>query len=77
MLVLETELMLSAVTGKLHGWKTLLNNTAALGVPASVFEQLIEDTERQYEKLQKAHQYVRARAFKKCYESQDHPLDRG
>lgn len=77
-LVLETELMLSAVTGKLHGWKTLLNNADALGVPTSVFEQLIEDTERQYERLQKAHKYARQRAFKKSYETGgDHPLDRG
>ena len=76
-LVLETELMLSAVTSKLHGWKTLLNNTAALGVPASVLNSLSRITERQYEKLQKAHQYARVRAFKKSYESQDHPLDKG
>lgn len=68
-LVLETELMLSAVTGKMHGWKTLLNNADALGVPASVFEQLIEDTERQYERLQKAHEYARERAFKKSHET--------
>lgn len=67
-LVLETELMLSAVTGKLHGWKTLMNNADALGVPASVFEQLIDDTQRQYERLQKAHEYARERAFKKAFE---------
>ena len=67
-LVLETELMLSAVTGKMHGWKALLQNAEALGVPPSVFEQLIEDTQSQYERLQKAHEYARERAFKKAFE---------
>lgn len=76
-LVLETELMLSAVTGKLHGWKTLLNIADALGVPESVFEQLIDDTLRQYETLQQAHAYVRERAFEKAHENGgDNPLSR-
>ncbi len=75
-LVLETELMLAAVTGKLHGWKTLLEKTDALGVPASVFEQLIDDTLRQYKTLQKAHKYARERAFKQEFENAtEHPLD--
>ena len=56
-LVLETELMLSAVTGKLHGWKTLLNNTAALGVPASVLNSLSRIPNAST-KTPEAHQYA-------------------
>lgn len=68
-MVLEVELMLSAVTGKLHGWKTLLENTTALGVPEAVFETLIDDALRQYRMLQTAHEYARERAFEPAHET--------
>jgi len=62
-LVLETELMLSAVAGKLHGWRTMLNVSEALGVSQDVFQQLVDDAEEQYELLERVHKYARQRAF--------------
>lgn len=62
-LVLETEIMLSAVTGKLHGWRTLRNEADALGVSRDVFEQLVDDAENQYSILEHVHEYARERAF--------------
>lgn len=63
-LVLDTEMMLSAVIGKLHGWKTMREHAQALGVPEHVFEQLIEDGRAQQSTLEKVHQYARNRAFR-------------
>ena len=62
-LVFETELMMSAVTGKLHGWRSLLDIATDLGVPAEVFEELADDALRQYEILQEVHAYARQDAF--------------
>lgn len=62
-LVLETELMLSAVTGKLHGWRTMLNESEALGVSEEVFQQLVDDAQEQYGLLERVHKYARERAF--------------
>lgn len=62
-LVLETELMLSAVTGKLHGWKVMGHHSAQLGVAEGTFEQLAEDAEEQRRVLEEVHEYARHRAF--------------
>lgn len=62
-LVFETELMLSAVIGKLHGWRTMLNVSEALGVSQGVFQQLVDDAQEQYELLERVHKYARQRAF--------------
>lgn len=62
-LLLETELMMSAVTGKQHGWNTLVDISDALGVPSETFEQLAEDALRQYRILEQVHDFARKRAF--------------
>src|SRR5699024_5875625 len=62
-LVLETELMLSAVTGKLHGWRTMFNEAGALGVSPDVFVQLVDDAQKQYAILERVHTYARDQAF--------------
>ncbi|GAA4477204.1 hypothetical protein GCM10023190_16410 [Enteractinococcus fodinae] len=68
-LVLETELMMSAVTGKLHGWRSLMPISEALGVPQGVFEELADDALRQYKILQDVHDYARQDAFNKSAET--------
>lgn len=73
-LVLDTELVLSAVIGKLHGWKTMLEYAEELGVPEQVFLQLIDDGHDQQSSLEKVHEYARSRAFRKgqqTFEPQD------
>lgn len=64
-LVLEAELMMSAVTGKLHGWTVMKDHAEALGVDPEVFQGLIEDAETQREHLEAVHRYARHRAFRK------------
>lgn len=64
-LVVEAEMMITGVTGKLHGWKVMKDHAEALGVHAQVFQDLIEDAERQREQLQSVHAYARRRAFRK------------
>lgn len=68
-LVLETELMMSAVTGKLHGWRSLRQISDALGVPAEVFQELDDDALRQYQMLQEVHAFARRDAFNTSNES--------
>lgn len=63
-LVLETELMLSAVSGKLHGWKVMREHAEQLGVREAVFDQLCEDAETQRDILENIHHYARQRAFR-------------
>ncbi|MBU5895038.1 hypothetical protein JVW19_23965, partial [Vibrio cholerae O1] len=46
-LVLETELMRSAIMGKLGMWQTLRDNADALGLAAEVFGDLAENSRRQ------------------------------
>ena len=48
-MVLESELMIAAVTGKMHGWKVMLEHAGELGVSESVFEELIQAAEEQRE----------------------------
>lgn len=68
-LVFESELMMSAITGKLHGWRSLLNISEDLGVPAAVFEQLADDALRQYDILQEVHAHARQNAFEDVHET--------
>lgn len=63
-LVLEAEMMLSAVTGKLHGWSTMKEHAHALGVDPAVFQSLIDDAEVQRDQLETVHRYARRRAFR-------------
>ncbi|MCH8571421.1 NAD-dependent epimerase/dehydratase family protein [Nesterenkonia sp. AY15] len=64
-LVLEAEMMITAVTGKLHGWSVMKDHAHALGVDPQVFQGLIEDAEAQREQLETVHEYARHRAFRK------------
>jgi len=63
-LVVEAEMMLTAVTGKLHGWKVMKDHAEALGVEEAVFQGLIEDAEVQRQQLETVHTYARRRAFR-------------
>ncbi|GAA1806309.1 NAD-dependent epimerase/dehydratase family protein [Nesterenkonia flava] len=63
-LVLEAELMMGAVTAKKHGWVVLREHAAALGVPESVFDELIDAADHQREALEEVHTYARERAFR-------------
>lgn len=55
----------SAVTGKMHGWKTMLDHAEELGVAPVVFEELIDAAEQQRETLGQVHSYAAQRAFRK------------
>ncbi|GAA3065294.1 MULTISPECIES: NAD-dependent epimerase/dehydratase family protein [Actinomycetes] len=63
-LLLECELMSSAVTGKLHGWLVCREHAEELGVEAAVFTELIEDAHAQLETLREAHRHTRQTAFR-------------
>ena len=64
-MVLETELMLSAVIAKLHGWKMMRDHAHELGVSVQVFEDLIDTAYEQLNTLEEVHEYARERAFEK------------
>lgn len=70
-LVLELELLATAVTGKLHGWWVLREHAEELGMGEEVFDQLIEDAEAQTRDLNRIHADVRRTAFRL---GQDDPL---
>lgn len=63
-LLLECELMSSAVTGKLHGWLVCREHAEELGVDPAVFTELIEDAHDQLETLREAHRHTRQTAFR-------------
>ncbi len=63
-LVLEAELMRSAVIGKLGGWQTLEANADLLGLEPQVFRDLADQAVAQAEALGEVHAYARARAFR-------------
>ena len=63
-MVLETELMRSAVIGKRGGWQTLADNAEDLGVDAARFRDLAEQAMRQHHQLDEVHAYARRRAFR-------------
>lgn len=68
-MVLESELMIAAVTGKMHGWKVMLEHAGELGVSESVFEELIQAAEEQRETLGTVYAYAAERAFRKDRET--------
>ncbi|QGU04252.1 NAD-dependent epimerase/dehydratase family protein [Corynebacterium comes] len=63
-LLLEAELMRSAVAGKLGGWQTLREHAPELGLDREVFDRLIEATHRQLSTLDGVHEYARQRALR-------------
>lgn len=63
-LLLETELMRSAVAGKLGVWQTLQEHAPQLALDPDVFARLVEASYRQIETLDGVHEYARARALR-------------
>ena len=63
-MVLETELLRSAVLGKRGGWQTLADNAEDLGLDAETFHELAEQALHQHERLDEVHAYARRRAFR-------------
>ncbi|WP_432789625.1 NAD-dependent epimerase/dehydratase family protein [Brevibacterium sp. K11IcPPYGO002] len=64
-LVLEAELMRSAVIGKLGMWQTLDDNAEGLGLDAEQFREFAQKAEHQREVLDTVHSYARSRAFRR------------
>jgi len=63
-LVLETELMRSAIMGKLGSWQTLRDNAHDLGLDASIFAELEDQAREQIALFDEVHAYARRRAFR-------------
>ena len=63
-LVLETELMRSAVMGKKGVWQTLGDNAEHLGLNEDFFDELAASADKQAAILDEVHQYARGRAFR-------------
>jgi nucleoside-diphosphate-sugar epimerase len=63
--VLEAELMRSAILGKIGGWQTLGEHAQDLGLDPAQLAELIETAEHQIAMLDRFHQYVRSRAFRR------------
>lgn len=63
-LILETELMRSAIVGKLGAWQTLQANAADLGLEPGFFAGLAQDADRQLQQLDRVHAFARSRAFR-------------
>ncbi|WP_150462478.1 NAD-dependent epimerase/dehydratase family protein [Nesterenkonia ebinurensis] len=63
-LVLETELMIAAITAKRQGWEVLSDYAEEVGVPFHVFHDLISAADEQREMLDEVHTYARRRAFR-------------
>lgn len=63
-MVLETELLRSAVLGKRGGWQTLADNAEDLGLDAETFHELAEQALHQHERLDEVHAFARRRAFR-------------
>lgn len=68
-LVLETELMRSAVIGKLGVWQTLRSNAEELGLEQRVFTDLEERVAQQVRVLDEVHEFARERAFRRDRET--------
>lgn len=62
--VLEAELMRSAVVGKLGGWQTLEEHAGELGLDPAQFRELAERAQRQLATLDRLHEHARRRAFR-------------
>ncbi|MEJ6543665.1 NAD-dependent epimerase/dehydratase family protein [Brachybacterium paraconglomeratum] len=63
-MVLEAELMRSAVIGKRGSWLTLADNAQELGLDEDRFRELAEQALHQFEQLEAVHAYARRRAFR-------------
>ena len=63
-LVLEAELMRSAVMGKLGGWQALHDNAETMGLDPTIFATLQEEAWQQIATLDEVHEYARRRAFR-------------
>lgn len=79
-LVLETELMRSAILGKRGGWQTLEANAEDLGLDPDFFTGLVRAAEEQVQQLDRVHDYARQRAFRTdrqalSSQSADEPTD--
>jgi len=70
-LLLEVELMRSAVVGKRGGWQTLADNAGGLGLDPAVFHELSANALHQHEMLDDVHAYARRRAFREDRETFD------
>ena len=68
-LVLEVELLRSAVLGKRGVWQTLADNAEDLGLDPEVFRELAEAARRQHDALDEVHAYARRRAFREDRET--------
>ncbi|WP_427004217.1 hypothetical protein [Pseudarthrobacter sp. H2] len=64
-MVLEAELMRSAVMGKLGGWETLQELAPGLGLDPATFATLAADARSQIETLGRVHGHARRNAFRK------------
>lgn len=62
--LLEVELLRSAVTGKRGLWQTLADLGPGVGLDASRTAALVAQTDRQLERLDQVHAYVRVRALR-------------
>ncbi|NLF90387.1 MAG: NAD-dependent epimerase/dehydratase family protein [Corynebacterium marinum] len=63
-LLLEAELMRSAVAGKKGVWETLRELSPQLGLDEEVFDRLVEASDRQTATLDGVHAYARERALR-------------
>lgn len=63
-MVLEAELMRSAVMGKLGGWQTLQDHAAELNLDPEVFQKLQDSAWEQISALDDVHAYARRHAFR-------------
>lgn len=63
-MLLETDLMRSAINGKVGIWQVLRDHAQDLGLDRGVFEKLIEAYEIQQGLLDEVHEYARTRALR-------------
>lgn len=70
--LLETELMRSAVIGKLGLWQTLAANAQAWGLAPGEFEELTARAHAQLETLDAVHAHLRVRALRTDDDAFDH-----
>lgn len=63
-LLLEAEVLRSAVAGKIGGWEVLRDNAKHLGVKAEVFDELIEAAHGQLRLISDIHEYASATALR-------------
>lgn len=68
-LLLEAEMMRSAVVGKIGGWEVLRDNAEHLGIDAGVFEALIDAAHVQLSLITEVHEYASATAFREDRET--------